>query len=127
MNKKMVFSGQSGKNSLRKFVLISKLTMIILFMSLTTLLAKSPGLPEDPRLPTSDHFSLAPITGKVTNSTGEPIQGATVRVKGTDGGTTTDSAGNFTIDVPEGAILVISYVGYTDQEVTTRGRATVDV
>ncbi|RYZ42388.1 MAG: SusC/RagA family TonB-linked outer membrane protein, partial [Sphingobacteriales bacterium] len=70
---------------------------------------------------------FATITGTVTNSTGEPIQGATIRVKGAEGGTTTDSAGTFTITVPDNAILVVSYVGYTDQEVPTTGRTTVEV
>src|SRR5687768_7832832 len=117
MNKKMVFSGQSGKNLHQNCVLITKLTLIILFMSLTAAKANTAGTTNDRGLPINEHTFLAPITGKVTNSTGEPIQGATVRIKGAEGGTSTDSAGNFSIDVPEGAVLVISYVGYTDQEV----------
>jgi TonB-linked SusC/RagA family outer membrane protein len=69
----------------------------------------------------------ATITGKVTNTAGEPVHGASIRVKGSDAGTTTDSSGNFSITVPDGAVLVISYVGYADQEVATAGKTTIDV
>ncbi len=60
------------------------------------------------------------VTGKVLlKSTGQPLLGATVVVKGTRGGTTTDTTGQFSISVPsKGSSLVISYVGYADQELT---------
>jgi len=72
-------------------------------------------------------ITRATITGKVTNSAGEPVQGASVRVKGSDAGTTTDASGNFSITVPDSAVLVFSYVGYADQEITTAGKTTIDV
>lgn len=53
------------------------------------------------------------VTGKVVDSTGSPLQGASVRVRGTKLGTTTDSFGNFTLSNVDGkAILEISYSGY---------------
>lgn len=52
------------------------------------------------------------VTGKVTSSnTGEVLPGSTIVVKGTAEGTITDVDGNYTIDVPEGSILVYSYIG----------------
>ncbi|WP_339116314.1 SusC/RagA family TonB-linked outer membrane protein [Petrimonas sp.] len=48
---------------------------------------------------------------------GDPAIGATIQVKGTMQGTITDADGNFTITAPAGSTLVISYVGYTTQEV----------
>ena len=51
------------------------------------------------------------ITGTVYEDTGEPCIGATVMVQGTKQGTKTDLDGNFTISVPSGKKLVISYVG----------------
>lgn len=61
-------------------------------------------------------------TGKVTDTNGEPLIGATVLVKGTDSGTVTDFDGTFSLDnVPDASILVISYTGYTSQEVPSTG------
>ncbi len=58
------------------------------------------------------------LTGKVSSETGLPIEGASVRLKGTNYGTTTDAKGGFSIDVTENAILIISSIGYEDQEVS---------
>jgi len=51
------------------------------------------------------------ISGTVSDSSGETIIGATVMQKGTSHGTVTDIDGNFTLNVPAGTTLVISYVG----------------
>ena len=59
-----------------------------------------------------------PINGVVVDkATNESIIGASVLEKGTTNGTITDFDGNFTLDVADGAILVISYVGYASQEI----------
>ncbi|MGK2863803.1 MAG: TonB-dependent receptor [Chitinophagaceae bacterium] len=52
------------------------------------------------------------VTGKVTNDKGEPLVGVSVTVKGTTRGTTTNSAGNFTIEAEVGELLDFSMVGY---------------
>ena len=58
------------------------------------------------------------IGGTVTDNTGEPIIGASVKVKGTTNqGTVTDIDGNFKLNVKPGETLVISYIGCKDQEV----------
>ena len=57
------------------------------------------------------------ITGTVYEDTGEPCIGATVMVQGTKQGTKTDLDGNFSINVPAGKKLVISYVGMLTQTV----------
>lgn len=57
------------------------------------------------------------VTGVVLDETGEPLIGATVMVKGTTNGATTDLDGNFSIKASKGATLVVSYVGYNTQEV----------
>jgi TonB-linked SusC/RagA family outer membrane protein len=59
------------------------------------------------------------IQGKVIDSeTGDPLIGATVKVKGTQIGTITDVDGNFSLSVPDDAeFLVVSYVGFLSQEV----------
>jgi len=58
------------------------------------------------------------ITGTVNSTTGEPMAGASIRLKGTDIGTTTDAKGSFSLSIPDkGGVLVISYVGYQSREV----------
>lgn len=67
------------------------------------------------------------ITGRVTSTTGEPVIGASISVKGSRLGTTTDANGNFAITVPDDAVLVISSVGYESQEVSVKGKTSVSV
>lgn len=57
------------------------------------------------------------VTGIVTSDDG-PLPGATLLVKGTNNFATTDFDGNFTIEASQGDVLVVSFVGYTTQEVT---------
>ena len=66
------------------------------------------------------------VKGQVVDQDGEPLIGATVRVKGASSGSETDIDGNFQIDAASNATLVISYVGYKDREVAVRGRAQID-
>lgn len=56
------------------------------------------------------------IKGNVIDANGDAVIGANIIVKGTTIGTTTDVDGNFTLNVPKGAILEISYIGYTTLE-----------
>lgn len=57
------------------------------------------------------------ITGVVKDANGEPVIGANIVVNGTTNGTITDMDGNFVLDVPAGAILHVSYIGYSDKEI----------
>ena len=68
------------------------------------------------------------ITGKVTGLNNEPLRGASVIIKGTNFGTTTDEAGDFTVTVPEtGSVLVISYSGMDPKEHVINGGGIVNV
>lgn len=67
------------------------------------------------------------VTGKIVTASGDPLAGATVRVKGGTAVTVTDSGGTFVLMAPEDATLIISYVGYQQQEVPIGGRVRVDV
>ena len=66
------------------------------------------------------------VRGQIVDEQGEPMPGATVRVKGGQGGTITDLDGNFQLEVPGNAILLISYVGFKEREVAVRNRAIID-
>lgn len=61
------------------------------------------------------------VKGKVTDSNGEPIIGASVFVKGTTSGAVTDINGVFSLDVADNDIVSISYIGYAPQEMAVRG------
>ena len=63
------------------------------------------------------------VSGQVVDQEGEPLIGATIKVKGAQSGAITDFDGKFTIDAPANGTLVVSYVGYKDREIAVRGRA----
>ena len=67
------------------------------------------------------------IKGVINDEQGETIIGASVIVKGEDTGTTSDMDGRFSLEAPEGAILVISYIGYHTQEVKVRKRSLLHI
>lgn len=63
---------------------------------------------------TQNSVNKKKISGTVIDETGMPMIGVTVRVQGTSSGYATDLEGRFTLDVPENATLVFSYIGYED-------------
>ncbi len=68
------------------------------------------------------------VSGKVTDSTGAPLPGASVAVKGTTNGTITDMDGSYTIkNIANEATLVFSFVGMKSQEVISSGKSTINV
>ncbi|MBG6234163.1 TonB-linked SusC/RagA family outer membrane protein [Pedobacter sp. CAN_A7] len=70
----------------------------------------------------------AVIKGKITDSNSEPLPGATIRIKNTSTGTSTDGNGNFQINVDNAnAILQISAVGFTTQEISIAGKTSINV
>lgn len=68
-----------------------------------------------------------PVKGIVKDVNGEPLIGVNVKVKGSNIGTITDMDGNFTIRTKKGDVLEFSYVGYTVQNVTITGNATLNI
>jgi len=67
------------------------------------------------------------IRGKVIDATGEALIGVSVRVKGTETGASTDVNGNFVLNAPDNAILVVTYIGYVTQEVAVNGRSNISI
>ena len=70
---------------------------------------------------------LTTIKGRVTDTNGQPLNGATILVKGTKDGTNSDAGGNFSIDATPNSILIISYVGYETVELALNNRTTLSV
>lgn len=67
------------------------------------------------------------LKGVVIDQTGEPVIGANVVVKGTTLGTITGIDGDFTLDVPSDAILKVSYIGYTDQDIPVKNQTSLTI
>ena len=65
------------------------------------------------------------VSGQVVDQEGEPLIGASVKVKGTSQGTVTDFDGNFQLDAPQNATLVVSYVGFAEREIAIAGRTSL--
>ncbi|WP_428329775.1 SusC/RagA family TonB-linked outer membrane protein [Mucilaginibacter sp.] len=74
-------------------------------------------------VPVNEDLNAISVKGKVVDETGQVLPGASVKVKGSNAGTVTDVNGAFSIDVPDGGILVVSYIGYKTQEVKVSGNA----
>ncbi len=67
------------------------------------------------------------VTGKVTDPSGNPLEGATVQVKNGTDKTATKADGSFSLSVPAKATLVISSIGFADQEAGTANRTNFTV
>ena len=98
-----------------------------MFMGATMFLASVGVASADPanqgiEVPVTDLLSVSPqqakktVTGIVEDAMG-PIAGANVVEKGTTNGTITDMDGKFTLDVSPNAVLVVSFIGYTEQQI----------
>ncbi|MBL7741904.1 MAG: TonB-dependent receptor [Chitinophagaceae bacterium] len=67
------------------------------------------------------------VSGRVAGTNGEPLAGVSVRIKGSNYGTTTDEKGFFSIDVPDNAVLLFSYVGFETQEIAVAGQSSINI
>lgn len=67
------------------------------------------------------------VRGTLRSTTGEPLAGATVTVKGSNTSVTSNANGEFSINAPAGSTLVVSYVGYATQEVTIQNNNPVNI
>ncbi len=73
-------------------------------------------------------FAQKTVNGTITDANGDVLIGANVLIKGTDVGTITAIDGSYTLEnVPEDAVLLVSFIGYDTQEIITEGRSSIDV
>ncbi|MBC7828747.1 MAG: TonB-dependent receptor [Chitinophagaceae bacterium] len=69
-----------------------------------------------------------PVTGKITDANGEPLAGVTVQVKGSEARAVSNNDGSFTINAPSSsAVLIFSYVGFADKELSIKNSGRVSV
>src|SRR5687768_17757128 len=67
------------------------------------------------------------VTGTVTDAANKPLAGVTVTVKGTNRATVTNDAGNFSINASGTDVLVLSFVGFSTQEIPVNRRSSISV
>ncbi|MEA1785237.1 TonB-dependent receptor [Arenibacter sp. GZD96] len=68
------------------------------------------------------------VSGSITDVNGEPLPGASVLLKGTNTGTQSDFDGNFVLgNIPSNGTLVISYIGFIEQEINVNGRTALAI
>ena len=77
-------------------------------------------------LEVSDKVNVV-VSGVVTDPAGDPLPGATISVQGTTQGTVTDIDGRYSINVAEGATLVISFIGYETQMIRVGNQTVINV
>jgi len=68
------------------------------------------------------------VKGKITDkATGKPLAGASIQIKGSKAGTTTDANGNYSINVPAKATLIVSSVDYKKTEIAVNGQTVINI
>ncbi len=118
----------------KRFLLIMQTAFILLFVSVFCSMAEV-GYTQNSETTVnkenatfkSEQQQSKRITGTVVDAKGAPIIGANIIEKGTTHGTVTDVDGRFTLNVAENATLKISYMGYSEQEISTINRTSVNV
>ncbi|NJO68303.1 MAG: TonB-dependent receptor plug domain-containing protein [Bacteroidetes bacterium] len=96
--------------------------LVLLILFLFTPLSPTVAFSGVKELGTSGVIQKQKVKGKITDETGNPIPGASIIVKGTTVGTISDADGNFEIEVSSNSTLLISSMGYEDQEIQVSGQ-----
>jgi TonB-dependent starch-binding outer membrane protein SusC len=96
--------------TMQRLIVKKKMTSFSLFKSLSLLLLSFV-------ITVGAYAQAKPITGKITDETGAGLSGISVKIKNSTKGVTTDATGAYTIEAAEGAVLVISSVGFETSEI----------
>ncbi|WP_449437597.1 TonB-dependent receptor plug domain-containing protein [Pedobacter steynii] len=96
---------------------------------INTVLLSAQSTPASALIVKSSVFNVkqAVITGTVHDETGKPLPGVSVTVKGTTTGSITDEQGKYSINAPDNATLVFTYIGYTKVELPVGGKTVLDI
>lgn len=114
-----------------KVIRKSKWLLSVLFMFLlpSHLFSQAASMPEEQptEIQEAGGDDNRTIKGIIYDEQGETIIGASVLIKGEETGTTSDMDGKFSLEAPQGATLIISYIGYHPQEIKVRKRGTLNI
>ena len=72
-------------------------------------------------------LNVLSVSGHIHSESGVPVEGASVRVKGTNSGTASDASGFYSLNAPENGTLIISSIGYETIEVAINGQVSIDI
>ncbi|MFT3948748.1 MAG: SusC/RagA family TonB-linked outer membrane protein [Agriterribacter sp.] len=67
------------------------------------------------------------VKGTITDENGQPLQGVSIRLKGSNSGVSTGADGTFSIEVPDNSVLEISFIGYITKEVSVKKDETINI
>lgn len=110
---------------IKKHLLIARLALLAFVLSIFQINAYSLGADD---LNSDNMLQQSRVTGVVRDVSGQGMPGVAILVEGTTTGTFTDANGRYTIDIPRAnAVLVFTFVGYTDVKEPVGGRTTIDV
>ncbi|WP_010182931.1 SusC/RagA family TonB-linked outer membrane protein [Aquimarina agarilytica] len=73
------------------------------------------------------HAQTLSLNGTVTNELNQPLPGTNIVEKGTNNGVVADFDGNFSIDVANNAVLIVSYIGFTTQEILINNQTNLQI
>lgn len=118
MRKELIF-----QNSMK----ISSCLFVTAFSALVSPAFAADVVSEKDNMSIHETLQSKTVTGVVVDAAGVPVIGANVIVKGTTVGTITDFDGNYSLEVPENAVLQISYIGYLTEEVTVGDKSFINV
>ncbi len=126
MEQKLTRPSPLLKRGIQRHLLIAKL--VLFTFTLTVFGSNAYCLGDDLNLNSDNTLQQLKVAGVVRDTDGQPIPGVTVQVEGTTTGAFTDVNGRYTVDVPgPNAVLVFSFVGYTQVTVPVNGRNVIDV
>jgi TonB-linked SusC/RagA family outer membrane protein len=80
-----------------------------------------------PKTKTPSKENIYPVEGRVVSRDGLPLEGASIRIKGSTTGISADKDGKFSIDVNDGQSLIISFVGYESREYKVNGDRSINI
>jgi len=130
MKKKLRKGLSPGRRKVFKTRMILHLVVVLLFASIFRVAASEYSFRERLNIKVENGAPQpqSAVKGKVADQSGTPIPGVSVFVKGTTTGTTTDIDGNFSLETPSDArILVFSFVGMKKQEITIGSKTTFNI
>ena len=67
------------------------------------------------------------VKGTIADENGQPVQGVSIRLKGSRSGVSTGADGTFSIEVPDNSVLEISFIGYITQEIAVKKEETINL
>ena len=77
--------------------------------------------------PSNYHNARKIITGTITDENGEPLVGASIKLKDTNSGTVSDINGSFNVEAGKGDILIVSYIGFLPKDIVIKDASNIDV